>query len=343
MKVGLPLYVPGDALEGVAQAARRAEEAGVDGVSCSELTSDPMLQLTVAAGVTSRVDLLTNIVVAFARSPMTLAVQGRAIQEYSKGRLILGLGSQIKPHIERRFSMPWSAPAARMAEFISALRTIWHSWETGDKLDFRGDYYSHTFMTPMFTPPNDYPAPKVYLAAVGERMTETAGAVADGLLVHPFSTPRYLREVTLPALARGRDDRPEGDVDVVSAAFVVSGRNDAERAESRKRVRAQIAFYGSTPAYLPVFALHGWADLGAELNRLSKLADRDKWQRMGELISDDVLTEFAVIGEPDEIGAKLAQHYAGSISRYEVNTVGLPDPEVALAVAHSVQRAAVGA
>ena len=340
MKVGLPLYLPGESLAGIAAAAPLAEAAGVDGVSCSEMSSDPILQLTVAAGVTSRVELLSNIVVAFARSPMTLAVQGRALQEYSKGRLILGLGSQIKPHIERRFSMPWSAPAARMAEYISALRAIWHSWESGDKLNFRGDFYSHTLMTPMFAPGNEYPAPKVYLAAVGERMTETAGAVADGVLLHPFSTVRYLREVTLPALARGRGDEPEGQFDVVSAAFVVSGRDDAEFAASRQQVRAQLAFYGSTPAYLPVLDLHGWGDLGVELNRLSKQPDPDKWRQMGELITDEVLTEFTIVGEPGEIGAGLDRRFGGLITRYEVNPVGLRDPELALAVASGVQRVA---
>ena len=340
MKVFLPLHVPGEALAGVAEAARRAEESGLDGVCCSELSSDPMLQLTVAAGVTSRVALLTNIVVAFARSPMTLAVQGRALQEYSNGRLILGLGSQIKPHIERRFSMPWSAPAARMAEYISALRTIWHSWETGDKLDFRGDFYTHTLMTPMFTPTNTQPAPKVFLAAVGERMTETAGAVADGLLVHPFSTPRYLREVTMPALARGRGDREAGAVEVVTSTFVVSGRDEQEFAQSRKQVCAQIAFYGSTPAYRPVLELHGYGELGDELNRLSKTPDRDKWQRMGELINDDLLAEIAVIGDPEKIGPAMMSLYGDLITGYELNTVGLPNPDVALQVARSVQRAA---
>jgi probable F420-dependent oxidoreductase len=338
MKVGLPLYVPGETLAGVAAAAPLAEAAGVDGVSCSEMSSDPILQLTVAAGVTSRVDLLSNIVVAFARSPMTLAVQGRGLQEYSRGRLILGLGSQIKPHIERRFSMPWGAPAARMREYICALRAIWHSWESGDRLNFRGDYYSHTLMTPMFSPTNEYPAPKVYLAAVGERMTETAGAVSDGVLLHPFSTLRYLQEVTLPALTRGRGER---DVDVVSAAFVVSGRDEAEFATSRQQVCQQLAFYGSTPAYLPVLALHGWGDLGLELNRLSKRPDPDTWRQMGELIPDDVLAEFAIIGEPDSVGAGLQARYGGLITRYEVNTVGLRDPELALAVASSVQRDAV--
>ncbi|MGH8862746.1 MAG: TIGR03617 family F420-dependent LLM class oxidoreductase [Jatrophihabitantaceae bacterium] len=260
LKVGLPLIIPGEALAGVAELACAAEDAGLDGVSYSEMSSDPLLHLTIAAGATSRVDLLTNIVVAFARSPMTLAVQGRAIQDYSEGRLILGLGSQIKPHIQRRFSMPWGSPAARMVEFIEAMRAIWTAWETGDKLDFRGEFYTHTLMTPLFTPPSQSPAPKLFLAAVGDLMTRAAGTAADGLLVHPFSTERYLREVTLPAVAAGRGDRA-GDFEIVHAAMIVSGRTEEEYADSRRRVAEQVAFYGSTPAYRRVLDLHGWGAL----------------------------------------------------------------------------------
>lgn len=344
MKVDVPLLVPGGALAAVPELARAAEEAGFDGVSYSELSSDPLLHLTVAAGVTSRVDLMTNVVVAFARSPMTLAEQGRAIQEYSRGRLVLGLGSQIKPHIERRFSMPWGAPAARMVEFISALNAIWDSWATGDKLDFRGDFYTHTLMTPMFVPPNDYPAPKVFLAAVGERMTEAAGAVADGLLLHPFSTGRYLREVTLPAIDRGRAgaSSPAKDFDLVGAGFIVSGDSEEELAASATRVRNQIAFYGSTPAYRPVLELHGWGELGVELNHLSRTSDADRWTQMGRLVSDEVLAEFAIIGEPDSVGAKLTERYGDVITRYQVNHVGIADPELARRVGRSVQAASAG-
>jgi probable F420-dependent oxidoreductase len=335
MKVGLPLLVPGEALAGVADAARAAEDAGLDSVSFSEILG---------------------------RSPMTLAVQGRALQEYSRGRLILGLGSQIRPHIERRFSMPWSAPAARMIEYVSALRAIWSAWVTGERLNFRGDFYQHTLMTPMFTPPSTYPAPPVFLAAVGARMTMAAGAVADGLLVHPFSTPRYLRDVTLPAIVRGAsaaasdgtavaDGASTSDgggirlaigrpFQVVASTLVISGRTDAEFAESRKRVAEQLAFYGSTPAYRPVLEAHGWGDLGDELNRLSKQADPDRWQQMGRLLTEDVLAEFAISGEPDEIGPLLMQRYGNLIDRYELNTIGLPDLELAAQVARSVQLAA---
>jgi probable F420-dependent oxidoreductase len=334
MKVDLPLAVKDGALAGVATVAAQAEAAGFAGVSVSEMTSDPMLQLTVAAGATERVDLITNIVVAFARSPMTLAVQGRALQDYSQGRLILGLGSQIKPHIAKRFAMPWSAPAARLQEYIRALRAIWHSWESGEPLAFRGQFYTHTLMTPLFTPPTRFPAPAVYLAAVGPRMTAVAGAEADGLLVHPFSTAAYVRDITLPALANPSIDRP---FDIVSAAFVVTGRDEREFAASATAVREQIAFYGSTPAYLPVLEHHGWGELGVELNRLSKTRDPDKWRQMGTLIDDDVLREFAVVGEPDRVGPLLRARWGDLITRYELNHVGIQDPALQLEIARSLR------
>ncbi|MGX7678185.1 TIGR03617 family F420-dependent LLM class oxidoreductase [Jatrophihabitans sp. DSM 45814] len=349
MKLDLPLSVPDGALAAVPDLARAAEETGFDGITYGETTSDPLLHLAVAAGVTSRVDLLTNIIVAFGRSPMTLAEQGSAVQDYSKGRLILGLGSQIKPHIERRFSMPWSAPAPRMVEYISAMRAIWHSWQTGDRLDFRGDFYTHTLMTPMFVPKVTYPAPKVFLAAVGTVMTEAAGAVADGLLVHGYTTERYLREVTLPALARGRQ-RAEGTADnvplqatggdgfeIVHSPFVVTGRTEEEFARCTMRVRERIAFYGSTPAYKPVLELHGWAELADELNRLSKIDDPGKWQQMGRLIDDDVLNAFAVVGEPGSIGRLLVDRFGKLITRCAVSSGGTDDPNFAIEVARSVR------
>lgn len=342
MKVNVALSVPDQALAGVADAARLSEQAGVDGISASETSSDPLLQLTVAAGATERVELFSNIVVAFARSPMTLAVQGRAIQEYSNGRLTLGLGSQIKPHIERRFSMPWSAPAARMTEYISALRAIWHAWETGEKLNFRGEFYQHSLMTPMFTPVSHFPAPRVLLAAVGDLMTEAAGRAADGLVVHPFSTARYLREVTLPALERGRAvagvDR---DFEVVGSAFVITGDNDDQLEESKAAVRERVAFYGSTPSYRPVFELHGWGELGDELNVLSKSARPDKWKQMAQLVDDDVLSEFAVTGTPESMGPQLLSRYGALIDRYEVNATGIADSDIERRVAGSVKAAVV--
>jgi probable F420-dependent oxidoreductase len=326
----------------VAEAARAVEDAGFDGVSFAELTSDPLLQLTVAAGATTRIELATNLLVAFARSPMTLAVQARALQDYSRGRLVLGLGSQIRPHIERRFSMPWSSPAARMAEFVSALRAIWHAWATGEKLDFRGDFYTHTLMTPMFTPPTLHPDPPVFLAGVGERMTETAGAVADGLLLHAFTTERYVREVTLPALARGEAGRSGSTgVELVDSTFIVTGRDEAEMAASARKVRDQLAFYASTPAYRPVLAVHGWEGLGDELNRLSKSGRPDRWSVMGDLVDDEMLQTFAVVAEPDDVAARLAERGAGVITRYSVNGLGVPTPEMLQQIARDL-KAAVG-
>src|SRR5574340_312255 len=341
MKVVLPLSSRTGALADVADMAREAESSGFDGVSFSEVVSDPILHLTIAAGVTTRVDLLTNIVMAFARTPMTLAVQGRALQDYSGGRLALGLGSQIKPHIEKRFSMPWSTPAPRMAEFVSAMRAIWEAWATGEKLDFRGDCYTHTLMTPMFTPPSEQPAPEVLLAAVGEKMTETAGRVADGILLHPFTTDRYVREVTLPALARGRraPGAPAGDPEIIASGFLVTGHTEEQLAASQTAVRRQIAFYGSTPAYRPVLDLHGLGDLGDELNRLSKTPDESKWVAMGDLIDDEILGLFAVRGTPAAAAKPLFDRSGDIATRYTINNVGVPTPELQREVAKFLQAA----
>ncbi len=206
--------------------ARRHEKAGYDGLWSSESAHDPFLPLVLAAEHTERIELGTAIAVAFARSPMQLAYTAHDLQAYSGGRFLLGLGSQIKPHIERRFSMPWSHPAPRMREFIMAMRAIWSAWNDGTKLSFRGDFYQHTLMTPFFSPPPaPGGAPKVFLAAVGEAMTAVAGEVADGLLVHAFSTERYLREVTLPALSRGlaASGRSRADVEVSLLAMIATG------------------------------------------------------------------------------------------------------------------------
>jgi probable F420-dependent oxidoreductase len=338
MDLLVPLSDHGGELARMPGQARAAEEAGF-GVSVSERQSDPMLQLTLAASATSTVTLLTNVVIAFARSPMTLAVQATGVQEYSAGRLVLGLGSQIKPHIERRFSMPWSEPAERMAEYVQALYAIWESWATGERLDFRGRFYRHTLMIPEFTPVISRPRPEVLVAAVGPRMTEAAGRVADGVIVHPFTTPAFLREMTLPALRRGATEagRSIDEVATAGTVFVISGRTDEELARSRELVRARIAFYGSTPAYLPVLALHGWADLGRELNTMSKTRDPQRWSRMTRLVPDDVLHAFAVEGPPDVAGRAAALRYGGLLRRLIVNPDGFDDPAVLFAVMSAIQ------
>ncbi len=280
-------------------AAAAIEAAGYDGLWVGESRHEPFLQLLQAAEATERVTIGTAIAIAFARTPMTLANAAFDLARYSQGRFVLGLGSQVKPHIERRFSMPWSHPAARMRELVLALRAIWTAWQDGEKLDFRGDFYTHTLMTPFFSPePHPYGPPPVYLAGVGPRMTEVAGEVCDGFFVHPFTTDRYVREVTLPALERGRAKAGKGDLDgftVAGPAFTCVGRDEAELAVAIKGTKDQIAFYASTPAYRPVLDLHGWGDLQPELTRLSK---EGRWSDMGDAIDDELLHAFAVVGEP---------------------------------------------
>ena len=298
--------------------AQRIEADGYDGAWTSEIGHDPLLMLAGAAPATSHLDLGTSIVVAFARSPMITATMANDVQLLSRGRLLLGLGSQIKPHIEKRYSMPWSRPAARMREYVLAMRAIWSCWNDDTPLRFKGEFYTHTLMSPFFNPgPNPYGAPKVFLAAVGELMTEVAGEVADGLLVHGFTTERYLREVTLPALERGlaKSGRTRADVQLSFPGLVATGRDDADLEHAMARVRAQIAFYGSTPAYRPVLELHGWGDLQSELNALSRTGD---WEKMGTIIPDDVLEAFSVVALASDVAPIVHQRYGDLVDRFSI-------------------------
>jgi probable F420-dependent oxidoreductase len=302
-------------LDEVPERIRELEAQGYDGVVTAEMSTDPFLPLVLAAEHSERIELMTSIAVAFSRNPMIVANIANDLQAYSRGRFILGLGSQIRAHITRRFSMPWSHPAARMREFILAMRAIWDCWYKGEKLDFRGDFYTHTLMTPMFTPTNNpHGAPRVVLAAVGPKMTEVAGEVADGLLVHAFTTKKYLENVTLPAVERGLEaaGRDRKDFQLVYPAFVVTGRDEKEWQESRTAITRQIAFYGSTPAYRGVLEQHGWGELQSELNALSK---RGEWVTMGERITDEMLEEFAVVSEPQGVAKALAERFGGTIDR----------------------------
>jgi len=307
--------------------AKEREAAGYSGIWTAETSHDPFLPLLLAAEHTEHVELGTSIAVAFARNPMLLANLGYDLQHFSKGRFVLGLGSQIKPHITKRFSMPWTHPAPRMREMILAVRAIWECWNEGTKLDFRGDFYTHTLMTPFFNPgPNPYGNPKIFLAGVGEMMTEVAGEVADGFLCHGFTTEKYLREVTLPALERGRakaGKTMEG-FEVAGPSFVVTGTNEDELAAAAAGTRQQIAFYGSTPAYRGVLEAHGWGGLQDELNTLSK---QGKWVEMGTLIDDEILNTFAVVAEPEQIAPELHRRYGDCIQRVSFYAPYQNDPE----------------
>ncbi len=307
---------------GMAEAARAAEEIGYDGVWSAETSHDPFLPLAVAAGATERLTLATGIAVAFARNPMNLAVLANDLQELSGGRFILGLGSQIKPHVTKRYSMPWSHPAPRMRELILAVRAIWERWATGGTLAFRGEFYTHTLMTPFFDPgPNPYGNPKILLAGVGELMTEVAGEVGDGMLVHAFTTERYLREVSIPALERGaaKAGKTRADLVVSYPGFVVTGATEEDMARAAKAVRDQIAFYASTPAYRPVLDLHGWGDLQTELHTLTK---RGQWDAIGDLVTDEVLEAFAVVCPPEEVPARVTARFGGLVDRFSFYTPG---------------------
>jgi probable F420-dependent oxidoreductase len=311
--------IPGE-LTKAASTAEKLETQGYDGGWTAETNHDPFLPLLLAAEHTRRLELGTGIAVAFARSPMTVANVGWDLQAYSGGRFSLGLGSQIKAHIEKRFSMPWSHPAPRMREFVLALRAIWDAWDKGTPLRFEGDFYTHKLMTPFFVPEaQPHGAPKVFLAAVGEGMTEVCGEVADGMLVHAFTTERYLREVTLPSLERGfaRAGRARDAFELSCPVFVVTGSTEEQVNDAATRTREQIAFYASTPAYRPVLDLHGWGDLQPELNGLSK---EGKWVEMGRLIDDEVLHTFAVVEEPGKVPARIIERYGDVLDRVSFYT-----------------------
>ena len=313
---------------GIAAQAKKAEESGYDGVWSAETNHDPFLPIAVGAAATEKLEFGTGIAVAFARNPMTLAVLANDLQLLTQGRFMLGMGSQIKPHITKRFSMPWSHPAPRMRELILAIRAIWKTWETGEPLAFRGEFYTHTLMTPFFNPgPNPFGNPKILLAAVGELMTEVAGEVGDGFLVHGFSTERYLREVSLPALERGaaKAGKTRLDLTVSYPGFVVTGPDEQSTEAAAKGVREQIAFYGSTPAYRPVLELHGWGDLQPELNTLSK---RGEWVKMGELIDDDILNAFAVVAPLDQVATEVRNRFEGLVDRFSFYAPYKVDPEM---------------
>ena len=317
----------GTGAEEVARVARELEEVGYDGGLTAETSHDPFLPLVIAAEHTHRLELGTGIAVAFARTPMTLANLSYDLHALSGGRFRLGLGSQIRPHIEKRFSMPWSHPAARMRELILAIRAIWAAWHEGAPLDFRGEFYRHTLMTPFFNPgPNPHGLPTIQLAAVGERMTEAAGEVADGIILHGFTTERYVREVTMPALERGfaKSGRSRADFEVSGPLFVVTGTTDEELANARDATKQQIAFYGSTPAYRGVLELHGWGELQDELNAASK---RGEWTEMGELITDDILEAFAVVAAPEEIPKRLLERYGDLVDRISFYAPYRSDPD----------------
>ena len=311
------------------------ERRGYDAAFSAEINNEPFFPLVLAAEHSKRIALSTSISVAFARNPMTTANLAWDLNQYSKGRFTIGLGSQIQQHIERRFSMPWSSPAARMREFVQAMRAIWHCWSTGEKLAFEGEFYRHNLMTPMFMPSKtEYGAPGVHIAGVGPLMTEVAAEVADGMIAHGFTTARYLEEVTLPAVERGlaKAGKQRADLDISSPIMAVTGVDEEAFEQNKLAIQSQLAFYASTPAYRPVLELHGWGDVQTEANKLTR---EGLWTDMGELITDEILNTFAIVSEDiDAVPALLKERYGHLVDTWQCTVeTGDTDRQAALIAA----------
>ncbi len=305
---------------------RHLEEIGYDGAFSFEAKLDPFLPLVLAAENTRTLELGTAIAIAFARNPMNLANLAHGLQAISEGRFVLGLGSQVRPHIEKRFSMTWSKPAARMRELVLAIKAIFHSWESGSRLNFRGDFYTHTIMIPAFDPgPNPFGPPPIYMGGFMPRMTAVAGEVADGFIAHPFNSRKSLLENTLPTLEKGlqRAGRTRNDLRIICATLVVTADREEDFEASKLAARKQLAFYGSTPAYVSTLECHGWSDLHTELNRLSK---EGRWDDMTDLITDDILDAIAVVGPREEIATKLRQRLSSIADGVSLTHNRAPDP-----------------
>lgn len=313
-------FTYGLAPSAVAADITNLEVAGVDGWFIAEADRDPTVAATLAAEHSDRIAVGTGIAVAFARSPMSMAYLAHALQEVAGGRFVLGLGSQIRPHIERRFAMPFAPPVPRMREYIAALRAVWRAWVTDAPLNFRGEHYEHTLMPPAFRPPIDgLPFPPIYLAAVGPRMTALAGEVADGILCHPFSGRRYLEEVTLPALRQSAltAGREEAGVTISASLLVATGPDDDAISADIETARRRIGLYASTPAYKAVLETYGWGELHDEARGLTR---QGRWGELPALIDDEVLATFVVVGTPGEIGAEVARRFGGLIDRVNLST-----------------------
>jgi probable F420-dependent oxidoreductase len=318
-------------IAGIAAAARRIEALGFDGIISSETAGhDPFLPLLVAAEHTERIRLATGIAVAFPRSPMAVAQVAWDLQRFSGGRFCLGLGTQVKRHNERRYGVPWTGPPGpRMREYVGCLRAIFETFQNPEELRyFRGEHYQFTMLPPVFRPePGEHPHIPIQIAAVNPFMCRLAGEMCDSVFAHPVCTARYMREVVLPAVADGarKAARPPSDIEIVGAPIVVTGRNEVELVAERRLLKRRVAFYASTRTYHPVFAVHGWQELGVKLHELSL---ENRWDEMVDLIPDEMAEEFATIGLLDEIGPKLKERWSRLLSTLNLPTdLPLATPE----------------
>ena len=315
MKLDAGLGTEGKYLRKAGESARAAESLGFAGLWTSETKHDAFLPLAIAADETQTIQLGTSVAIAFSRSPMEVAQTAWDLQDLSDGRFILGLGTQVKAHIKRRFSMPWDKPVSRLREYILALRAIWDSFQSGGSLSFEGDFYTHTLMTPFFNPgPIENPQIPIHIAGVNTNLARLAGEFCDGFHVHPFHSPEYVRRTVKPAIAEGakKEGRNPEAVELATSVFVVTGEGREEFEEEREKMRSQISFYASTPTYRTVLEAHGWEDVGEEL---SKLARDNRWNDMPTLVTDGMLGAFTVEAAPDKVGPALKERYEGLIDR----------------------------
>ena len=330
--------LPQDNLRHAVPAAQTAEAEGYDGLITMENAHDPFIPLAVAAVSTERVALMTGIAIAFPRSPMVVANTAWDLHVASGGRFVLGLGSQVKGHNERRFSTPWSPPAPRLREYAEALRAIWRCWEQGDPLNFEGEHYRFTLMTPRFTPASSQlPMVPITMAAVGPAMLRLAGRVCDGVQLHPFCTRRYLDEVCLPQLqaSLSQSGRQRPQFDVIGGGFIATGPDDATVAQAMDEVRQRLGFYGSTRAYWPVLSLHGLDDLGQKLNRMAR---EGQWDAMASEVSDDVVQLFAAVGTHDRIATEIATRFGGAVDTLYTGLLPSGDSNLPQDLIQDIQR-----
>jgi probable F420-dependent oxidoreductase len=312
--------LPADDLWRVPAAARRIEALGYSAAIAPETNHDPFLPLAIAAEHTTELGLATSVAIAFPRAPMVVAQVAWDLQRFSKGRFVLGIGSQVRKHNEERFSTRWTAPVPRMREYVQTLRAIWDSWQHGTKPGFIGEHYRYTYMTPFFNAgPIEYPRVPVAISAVNPAMCRLAGEVCDGVRLHNFCTRKYLDEVILPNIGRGatKAGRPLADVELSGGGFIATGADDQAVRKQFEGIRRQISFYGSTPSYFGVLEAHGWGDLGARLNKLSR---DGKWQEMATAVPDDVVHAFAAVGRYDEIVPRIRERFRG------VRRLAFPQP-----------------
>tara|TARA_Y100000590_G_scaffold469456_1_gene657133 strand:+ start:103 stop:1122 length:1020 start_codon:yes stop_codon:yes gene_type:complete len=296
-------YIPGLSKNTI-EIAKHAESLGYDALVSGELNNEPFLPVMLGLEHTKLI-VRTGLAIAFPRSPMVVANMGWDLQSYSNGRFQLGLGTQVKGHNERRFSVPWSPPAPRMREYILALKAIWHSWKTGETLDFQGEHYTHTLMTPMFTPPPmESNPPPIYVSGLGPGMAKIAGEVADGLLLHPMCSREYIKKIIVPAVKKGaaKSKRDPSECELLWGGFIATGESEGELQQAKRNIAARISFYASTRTYRPALDFHGWGEVNEELHKLSV---KEEWEAMFELITDDIVDTLAFCGTGTQVAKSL--------------------------------------